>query len=160
MIRPLPEPVVNSLRASCTVRCLDNAVEECINNSIDAKANSIAVCITDDSAQIVDNGEGIAKADFQLLGHWHCTSKELPRDRVATLGFRGDALAAIATVAVLKITSKHARAFETISKVLEGGKTVQCGLARLQQRRQGTTVCIREFQARSHSSEPGEVQGR
>jgi DNA mismatch repair protein MLH3 len=152
-IAPLPGGLSARLRSGCAVQTLAQVVEELVANSLDAGAASVVVELTVGAGQLAasvhDDGAGIAGADFARLAERSCTSKlrsaaELDAG-VASLGFRGEALASIADCSVLEVTSKAARAFETHAKLLRGGDVLKQGLALQQRERQGTSVVVRDF---------------
>jgi len=152
-IAPLPGGLAARLRSGCAVQTLAQVVEELVANSLDAGASSVMVELTIGAGQLAasvhDDGAGIPGADFARLAERCCTSKlrsaaELDAG-VASLGFRGEALASIADCSLLEVTSKAARAFETHAKLLRGGAVLRQGLALQQRERQGTSVAVRDF---------------
>lgn len=118
-IRALPADVVARIAAGEVVQRAASAVKELLENALDAGASAVDVwldppgCAADGrSFSVVDNGAGIARADMGMLARRHCTSKiasaaELAAG-VATFGFRGEALAALAAVARLEVTTRTA----------------------------------------------------
>lgn len=150
-INLLPTAVVAKLRAPLVIRSLAQALEELVANSVDARATCVEVEVelTSLSLSVVDNGYGIAPASFKSVAKRHCTSKLRDQKQfdsgIASLGFKGEALASIAEVSVLQLTSKATGSFETHMKLLKGGKVVRQGLATAQRQKTGTIVCLRDF---------------
>ncbi|MGI6743282.1 MAG: DNA mismatch repair endonuclease MutL [Eubacteriales bacterium] len=104
--------VANLIAAGEVVDRPASAIKEMLENSIDAGATSITAEIKNGGTtfmRITDNGSGIESADLPLAIKRHATSKirtEADLNSIATLGFRGEALAAIASVSKLRIMSK------------------------------------------------------
>lgn len=113
-INILDSYVYNRIAAGEVVERPFSVVKELVENSIDAGANSISVEIIDGgvtSIKITDNGEGIEKSQLKSAVLPHATSKIKTvedLDDILTLGFRGEALASIVSVAKVKISSKPA----------------------------------------------------
>jgi DNA mismatch repair protein MutL len=124
-IRRLPEHLVNRIAAGEVVERPASALKELVENAIDAGASRIAIALAGggiERIEVVDDGWGMAPADIALALERHATSK-LPTDdieAVATLGFRGEALPSIASVARLTVESR-VRGADGWSRSLDNG---------------------------------------
>ncbi len=111
-IRILPDFVANQIAAGEVVQRPESVVKELTENSLDAGATEIAVLVKDAGKtliHIVDNGKGMGEDDLRLSIKRHATSKIVSAEdleRIKTLGFRGEALAAIASVANVEIITR------------------------------------------------------
>lgn len=148
-IRRLPESLVNRIAAGEVVERPAAALKEVVENAIDAGATRIAVRLSEGGiAQMVveDDGCGMTPDDLALALERHATSK-LPDEtieNVITLGFRGEALPSIASVARLTIESRPANA-SGWRRVVDNGVLVEEGPAALSP---GTRVTISDLFAR------------
>lgn len=108
----LTKEVYNRIAAGEVVERPFSVVKELVENSIDAGATEIVIKLEDGGKKLIsvkDNGSGIEKDDLVNATMPHATSKIKTADdldKIATLGFRGEALASIASVSEMKITSK------------------------------------------------------
>jgi DNA mismatch repair protein MutL len=134
-IRRLPEHVVNRIAAGEVVERPASALKELVENAIDAGASRIAVTLAGggmERIEVADDGCGMSPADIALALERHATSK-LPGDdieAVATLGFRGEALPSIASVARLTVESR-VRGADGWSQVIDNGRLAGEGPAAL-----------------------------
>ena len=136
VIRRLPEHLVNRIAAGEVVERPASALKELVENAIDAGSTEIFVRIASgglDLIEVTDDGCGMRPDEIALALERHATSK-LPDEhieQVATLGFRGEALPSIGSVARLSIESRPHGANEGWRKVIDHGECVEDGPAAL-----------------------------
>ena len=112
IIRLLPDSVANQIAAGEVVQRPASAVKELLENAIDAGATEIKLIVKDAGKtliQVVDNGCGMSERDARMCFERHATSKiQTANDllSIRTLGFRGEALASIASVAQVELRTK------------------------------------------------------
>lgn len=127
-IRVLDERTANQIAAGEVVERPASVVKELVENSLDAGAGRITIEVQDGGKQAVivtDNGAGMDADDARLSLQRHATSKiENAHDlsRVLTMGFRGEALPAIASVTRFELTTRSAKAAVATLLVVAGGR--------------------------------------
>jgi DNA mismatch repair protein MutL len=125
-IRRLPEHLVNRIAAGEVVERPASALKELVENALDAGATRIVVSLSAgglERIEVADDGCGMSPADMALALERHATSK-LPGEEieaVTTLGFRGEALPSIASVARLALESR-VRGADGWSRIVDNGR--------------------------------------
>lgn len=135
IIRRLPDALINRIAAGEVVERPAAALKELVENSIDAGATSVAVRLAAgglDLIEVTDDGCGMGPGEIVLALERHATSKLPDEDieQVATLGFRGEALPSIASVARLTVESRP-RGSEGWRRVVDHGTLAEEGPAAL-----------------------------
>jgi DNA mismatch repair protein MutL len=132
-IRRLPPETVNRIAAGEVVERPASAVKELVENALDAGALSVAIEADGGGLSrilVADDGAGLSPEELSLAVERHATSKLSPDSEgrwdllnIATLGFRGEALPSIGSVARLSIASRARGATDAFSLLVEGGAT-------------------------------------
>jgi DNA mismatch repair protein MutL len=147
-IRVLPSQLVDQIAAGEVVERPAAVVKELVENALDAGATRIELEIEAGGTRlirVVDNGVGIPSGELKLALSRHATSKISDLDdleALATLGFRGEALPSIASVARLKLTSRASGSEDAWSVVADGG---ELGDERPAPHPAGTSVEVRDL---------------
>ncbi|MEJ2050067.1 MAG: DNA mismatch repair endonuclease MutL [Calditrichota bacterium] len=147
-IKILPPQIANKIAAGEVVDRPAAVVKELIENAIDADATEIKIVLEQagkNLIQVVDNGSGMGAEDLPLAFQRHATSKiekVADLDKILTLGFRGEALPSIASVARIEIKSCLSGENLGTEMQLENGKIIRQEKIAL---KSGTTVTVRNL---------------
>lgn len=147
-IRTLPDHLVNQIAAGEVIERPAAALKEILENSLDAGARAIDIELQAGGTallQVSDDGRGIAADELPLAVARHATSKIVTLDdleSVASFGFRGEALASIASVSRLAVVSRTATASNASRLQIEGGAL---GSVEPTAAREGTTISVAEL---------------
>ncbi len=112
IIRLLPDNIANQIAAGEVVQRPASVVKELLENSVDAGSSNIQLIVKDAGKQliqVIDNGKGMSDGDARLCFERHATSKIRSADdlfAIRTFGFRGEAMASIASVAQVEMKTK------------------------------------------------------
>lgn len=126
-IRLLDETLIDQIAAGEVIERPANLVKELLENAVDAEATQIAVSVQDGGraqVRVQDDGIGMSAEDLRLSVQRHATSKITSFEdllRVATLGFRGEALPSIGSVSKMTILTRAKGGSEGTRLVMEGG---------------------------------------
>lgn len=127
-IRLLPEIISNQIKAGEVVEYPSSAIKEMVENAIDAGATKVTVNFINggrDLIQIIDNGCGMSPSDARMAFECHATSKIKELDDIyalSTFGFRGEALASIAAISQVELTTRQRDAEVGTKVVINGGE--------------------------------------
>ena len=148
-IRLLSEQTINQIAAGEVIENPASVVKELIENSLDAKSDQIVIEILAGGFHLIkvaDNGEGMGEDDALLSIERHATSKIRTGDdlfSIYTMGFRGEALASIASISKLfLVTNATDQAQNGIEIKAEGGKLISCKPC---SRLKGTTIEVKSL---------------
>jgi len=147
-IRALPDQLINQIAAGEVVERPASVLKELLENSVDADASEIDIDLARGGVKLIrvaDNGSGIEREDLQLALALHATSKLSTAsglEAIATLGFRGEALASIASVARVSLTSRSRDKPHAWRIEVDGG---EAGLPQPAALSSGTTVTVHEL---------------
>ena len=131
VIQLLPDSVANQIAAGEVIQRPASVIKELVENAIDADAKRIDVVVVDagrTSIQVIDDGRGMSETDARLAFERHDTSKIRKADdlfALATMGFRGEALASIAAVAQVKLKTRMSESEVGTELVISASKVVQ-----------------------------------
>jgi DNA mismatch repair protein MutL len=113
IIKLLPESVANQIAAGEVIQRPASVVKELLENAIDAGATSISLIVKNSGKtliQVIDNGKGMSETDARMSFERHATSKIKSADdlfALNTMGFRGEALASIASIAEVEMKTRQ-----------------------------------------------------
>lgn len=130
IIQVLSQNTINQIAAGEVIERPASVVKELVENAIDAKASAVTVEIKEggiDFIRITDNGTGMEKDDVRTAFLCHATSKIRTTDdllSIGSLGFRGEALASIASVSKTEVITKTAEPMTGVRYVIEGGEEI------------------------------------
>ena len=131
VIKLLPDSVANQIAAGEVIQRPASVVKELIENAIDAGATQVDLIVKDAGRTfitVIDNGSGMSETDARLCFERHATSKIKSADdlfAIRTMGFRGEALASIAAVAQVELTTRR-KEDEVGTKIrIEGSKVME-----------------------------------
>ena len=147
-IKVLPDNLANQIAAGEVVERPASVVKELVENSIDAGATRVQIDIELGGRRLIaisDDGEGMSRDDAILSFERHATSKIKTLEdlaRIGTLGFRGEALASIASVAKVDLLTKTENTEVATRVTVEGGRLVDVKDAA---RNTGTTITVRDL---------------
>ena len=130
IIHLLPDSVANQIAAGEVVQRPASVIKELMENAVDAGASTIDVLVQDagrTSIQVIDDGKGMSETDARMAFERHATSKILHAEdlfKLHTMGFRGEALASIAAVAQVRLTTRTADQELGVRLCIEGSRFV------------------------------------
>lgn len=145
-IKVMDEILANKIAAGEVVERCASVVKELVENSIDAKSTSIKIELKESGVELIkvtDNGVGMDRDDAILSFSRHATSKISDEDdlfRINTLGFRGEALASIASVSNVELVTSDGVTGTTVN--IKGGKIIDVKSSDL---RKGTSISITQL---------------
>jgi len=148
IIQLLPDAIANQIAAGEVVQRPSSVVKELMENSIDAGATSIQLIIKEagkGSIQVIDDGQGMSETDARMCFERHATSKIRKAEdlfTIKTMGFRGEAMASISSVAQVELKTKRAEdelgtLIKIDASVLKSQELIQCS--------KGTSITIRNL---------------
>ncbi|MBD8892970.1 DNA mismatch repair endonuclease MutL [Roseibium litorale] len=146
-VRQLSEDVINRIAAGEVIERPASVIKELVENAVDAGATLVDVVTAAGGKTLMrvsDDGSGMTRKDLELAIRRHCTSKIREEDLfdIRTLGFRGEALPSIGSIARLAIQTRHADEDHAWQIAVEGGRETSAMPAA---RHKGTQVEVRDL---------------
>ena len=149
-IKILDSDTVNQIAAGEVIERPASIVKELVENSIDAQAAYILISVTTDkeyitSITVTDDGSGIADEDLKLAFTAHATSKIGTASDISSctsLGFRGEALASIASIAYVSMTTRHEQSDIGRRVIISGGEILESSPVGAVK---GTSICVEQL---------------
>jgi DNA mismatch repair protein MutL len=148
VIKLLPDHVANQIAAGEVIQRPASVVKELLDNAIDAEATLIQLMIKEGGKtliQVIDNGKGMSPTDARMCWERHATSKITQTEdiyHIKTNGFRGEALASVASVAQVELKTKNAQDAIGTFILIEGSEVKkQEGVAC----NQGTSIVVKNL---------------
>lgn len=147
-IKLLPESVANQIAAGEVVQRPASVVKELLENAVDSGATSIDLVVKDSGKsliQVIDNGRGMSVADARMAFERHATSKISRAEdlfAIHSFGFRGEALASIASVARAEMKTRDADSDAGLSIIIEGSKFISQEICATPQ---GTNIQVKDL---------------
>lgn len=148
IIRLLPDSVANQIAAGEVIQRPASAVKELLENAIDSGATTIKLIIKDAGKtliQVIDNGCGMSETDARMSFERHATSKISNADdlfSIRTMGFRGEALASIASIAQLELKTKRVEDDFGVQINIEGSELINQTAC---QTSNGTSIAVKNL---------------
>ena len=148
IIRLLPDSLANKIAAGEVVQRPSSAVKELLENAIDAGSTEITLIVKDGGKQliqVINNGKGMSAADARMCFERHATSKLKETEdlfKILTYGFRGEAMASIAAVSRVEMSTKPSDQEVGNKIIIEGSKIVTQEACSCQT---GTSVSIKNL---------------
>jgi DNA mismatch repair protein MutL len=149
IIQKLPPKVSNKIAAGEVIQRPSSVIKELLDNAIDAGSSRIKIIVQNAGRtllQVIDNGSGMGKEDIKLCFQQHATSKIKDIEdlfRVRTLGFRGEAMASIASVSQVELKSKSPDSEAGFSYEIWGGE--EKSSIKPAPVKEGTSVAVRNL---------------
>ncbi len=148
LIRPLPDTLASKIAAGEVVQRPANALKELVENSLDAGASRVDVVLAragSERIQVSDDGAGMGPSDAVAAFGRHATSKLRAfedLERLRTLGFRGEALASVASVARVELTTRRRQDAAAVRVRIDGGGPPEIAPVAAPE---GTTIVVRDL---------------
>jgi DNA mismatch repair protein MutL len=145
LIKKLDDDLINKIAAGEVVERPASVIKELVENSLDAESTRIQITIQEGGKKLIkicDDGKGIPSEELQLAVSRHATSKITAFDdlyHLKTMGFRGEALASICSIAKVSVASRHEEN-EASEILVEGGKIVDQHASPIPK---GTTITVK-----------------
>lgn len=146
IIKVMDEILANKIAAGEVVERCASVVKELVENSIDAESTEIKIELMESGTKeikVTDNGKGMEKEDAVLAFSRHATSKIIEEDdlyHIDTLGFRGEALASIASVSDVTLKTSMGEVGTFVH--MKGGKILEVSPS---EARRGTVMCVKDL---------------
>lgn len=167
IIKLLPDSVANQIAAGEVVQRPASLVKELLENAVDAGATEVVLRIKDagrSSVQVIDNGNGMSESDARMAFERHATSKIKSAEdlfAIRSFGFRGEALASIASVAQVELKSRLANAELGTQVIIEGSRFVSQEACSCQP---GTSILVKNLfyniPARRNFLKSNQIEGK